>query len=286
MGVGAGQPSFIGVALRKQASVFLAACALAAVLLHTPITFADDLSSESVLNTSGQTQTQLNLMISGNVTSNIDGSDNPFGAGGSVTSSYNSVNNNTLVSFSGSGITNGGGATIGLSTTISDQLQYKYWGATPTPPSSPSLRLPAPSFFVSNPTNGPNTQFIILYATIELSNGQTAGEWNEQQVPANQPFQVGIGNNDNLDGPMFAFNVGFQFSNTEIPLDDLNLNDYPPSSFTPVPGITNGTSIASDGSVESPDIPEPSAMALSLVALATITILVGRRSRSTDRKLG
>ena len=115
-----------------------------------------------------------------------------------------------------------------------------------------------------------NTGFILTYSTIELANGNTAGEWQELQIPSGPLVpQLVLENDGNAN--MFAFNVGFQFSNTEIPLDDLNLQDYPPSSFTPVPGLpdnsmSNPTEIA-PSSYDVVNLPEPSSIALFALVL-------------------
>jgi hypothetical protein len=267
--------SFLGVALKKQACILPVISIFAALLLPLPTAFADDLSAESLLNISGQTQTQLHLIVTGDVTTNIDGSVNPFGTNGTIFSSYNALSNTTLVTFSGPGITNGGSAMVGLSTTVSDQLQYKYWGISSTPPGSASLRLPAPSLFVTTPL-GSSNRFAILFATVQ-ANGQTAGEWEELRVPVNQSFKFSIGNFDNLDGSLTLSNVGFQLSNTQIPLEDLNTTDYPTNSFTPVPGIPDGTSIDPGSSLQSPDVPEPSSLLLTVSALIAVALVIRRR---------
>jgi len=241
------------------------------VLSALPVV-ADDANSQYV-NTTGVSQNQLNFVVTGDHTADFTATVNPFGTFGTnnaVTYTYNATLDQTTISFAGpNSVAAGASAYAGLDASgFSDQIAYAYWGMPQSSPPS-SLGLPAPSWSVSNPGSGPNSIFIILYATIELSNGQSVSSWDEQQVPANQPFMVGLGNNDTLNGNQFAFNVGFQFSNTEIPLDDLNLTDYPPpgqtgSMFNPLPGIPNDSEIPSGGSLESGEIdtPEPSMIAL------------------------
>jgi fibronectin-binding autotransporter adhesin len=249
--------------------------------------------NENVTNTSGLPQTEINIVLNGNFSQAGDVIVNydTFADGTNFSSTYNSTTNTTTLSFaaqnSADAIAAGHVGHVGYSLINgtgggeeeSPETAYKYWGALQSAPGS-SLRLPAPSWFVTDPGQGANTVFVILYSTIELSNGQVAGEWDEQQVPANQPFQIGLGNNDNLDGPMFAFNVGFQFSPTEIPLDDLNSLDYPPSSFTPVPGITDASPIDPGSTLlsqplTSPDLPEPAS--LGLVGMGSLLALRRRR---------
>ncbi len=257
--------------------------AVAALLLVSALPAAADDADSLYNNVTGVSQSQLNIVINGNHSaSDIPTTANPFGPGGSVSYNYNATQNQTTISFTGPNpVAANGSAYAGLDASgFTDQVAYAYWGTAQSSPPA-SLGLPAPSWYVSNPGSAPNTGFVILYATIELANGQTAGEWDELQVPSNQPFQIGLGNNDMLDGNMFAFNVGFQFSNTEIPLDDLNLNDYPPSGFTPLPGFPDESEIMPGGSLESPDVPEPSTIALfsvgALGLLGRLRITVAKK---------
>lgn len=261
----------------------MAACAVVlAALLPSIVSAQDPYLYSQLITAEGSAQTQFNILLNGNLTNEIDNTINPFGAGGSVSVTYKSVSNITFVTFSGGAIAIGSNVVVGLSDplTNADQLYREYWSAQDNAP------LPTPSFFNTNPTSGPNSVFVITYSTFQLAHGaQQVAEWSEQQVPAGQTFQVGIGNNDAIDGSELAFNTGFQFSNTQIPLDDLNLQDYPPSSFAPLPGITNGISIASGTSVESdsllaPEIPEPSSFLLCIVALTAISFLTHRRYRT------
>ena len=245
--------------------------------------------NENVTNTSGAAQNQVNIVLNGNFTQagDVIGNYPTFGAGTTYTTAYNATNNTTTITITGTNsIPAGHVAHVGYSLLNgtgggemeSPETAYKYWG---TPQSTPgaNLRLPAPSWFVSNPGQGPNTVFLILYSTIELSNGTVAGEWDEQQVPATGPLTINLGNFDDLDGPMFAFNVGFQLSSTEIPLDDLNNVYEPPSDFTPLPGIPDATPIDPGRSVMATiDLPEPAS--LSLVAVGAAGLMRRRRKSS------
>jgi hypothetical protein len=259
---------------------FAAVVPLAALVLLQAMPAAADDSDSLYSNLSGTSQTQLNIVVNGNHTTDFKSTANPFGAGGSVSYNYDSVKNTTTISFSGpNAIAPSAQAYAGLETSgFSDQVAYAYWGPPQGTVPSSNLRLPAPSFFVSNPGAGPNTGFVILYSTIELGNGSLANEWSELPVPANQPFKVGIGNNDNLDGPLFAFDAKFFLSTTEIPLDDLNSVYEPPtgSQFQPLPGIPDDSPIKPGSSLESlpliappgPAVPEPSTWLAGVLLLA------------------
>ena len=59
--------------------------------------------------------------------------------------------------------------------------------------------------------------------------------------------------------PETLSNVGFLLSPTLIPLDQLNSNDLPPSSFTPVPSYNPNIGASSDEII---NLPEPSGVVL------------------------
>ena len=76
------------------------------------------------------------------------------------------------------------------------------------------------------------------------------------------------------DGDVTLSNVGFQLSQTLIPLDNLNFGDYPPpgssgSNFTPLPQY--------DGPMSG--VPEPSTWAMMLIGFASLGFLGYRASR-------
>ena len=155
--------------------------------------------------------------------------------------------------------------------------------------------LPAPTFALSNLNGGlaqgPNTKFLLLYSTVELSGGGVAGEWSELQVPVGQFVTADILNNDRQDGPMFAFKVGFFLSDTQIPLDDLNNTYEPPtgspnSPFTPLPGIPDGTPIAPGGMASAtifiPGLSTPEPSSALLLVLGAVGLL-GSRARANPK---
>jgi hypothetical protein len=109
------------------------------------------------------------------------------------------------------------------------------------------------------------TQYLIEYVTVTFGDLST-GEWFEL------PFQGGYKSS-------FVGSTGFDVtlsdalffvSPTEIPLDNLNTNDYPPTSpmFQPIPGIPDGTVLDSGSSIAGPSVPESSTWAMLLLGFA------------------
>ncbi|HZZ29856.1 MAG TPA: autotransporter-associated beta strand repeat-containing protein [Pirellulales bacterium] len=267
--------------------------------------------NEDVKNLSGAAENTINIVLKGNWTGPgvLQNNYPTFGVGNTnFSTAFNATTNQTTLTISsknGKTVPAGRVAHVGYSllngagTTGeggSAETAAKYWGAPRTNgnlPTNPNFRLPAPTFFIDNlspgnPTFGPNTQFLILYSTIELGNQNVGGEWSELQVPNGSNIQVGIGNNDTAgDGPMFSFDTKFFLSDTQIPLDDLNNVYEPPtgSNFQPLPGLPDGTSIAAGSSAESSPIlvplPEPSAAVL-LTAASGLAFL-WRSRRKADK---
>jgi hypothetical protein len=249
---------------------FAAGSALVAVILlqAVPAAAQDYLSSSMYQNNTGTSQTQLNLVLTGDISSDVAATLNPFGAGGTYSTSYDATANATTLSFLGSPVAPSGTVNVGLDDTLASQFLNAYWGTSPT-----ANLLPAPSFSVSPAGSGPNTAFLLLYST---ATGMSSGEWTELPVPTGQPFNVNVANNDTQDGPLFSFNVGYQFSNTEIPLDDLNSTYESPSDFTPLPSIPEIDPGTTDTIMQRMTIsPEPSSIAL--FSLGAIGLLARRR---------
>ena len=258
---------------------------LSAMLFYAPAAVADDFDTETVTNTTGSSQSILNVVLSGNVASDVDATLNPFGTSGSVFSFYYSGNNTTTFSFSGTAIGNLSSATVGLSDTIADQIIGKYWGGTSTNPVPSGLQMPAPTITTKISGTGGSLEYLVLAANFELSGGQTAIDWYEQPVKTGQSVEVQMlnndMNNDNADEPLAVSNARYFISPTLIPLDQLNLDNYPPtdSQFAPLPGVTDGTVINPGFLAESNDItvPEPSA---ALLLVSGIPALLAWRLRT------
>lgn len=188
------------------------------------------------------------------------------------------VNGNTVVTFSGPAIPpgqtntpghaphfgldpsagNGGGAQFTVLT--------QYWSNSTTKTQLPSLT-------IKSPTLGTGTVKYETFFADVTRNGQTVGEWFEVPYTGTQPTfspQVFTPGNVTLS------NVGFQLSNTEIPLDNLNFGIDPPpgspnSPFTALPQY-DGTTVAS--------VPEPGSAVLA-VGLAGLLLQRFRRRRAT-----
>lgn len=248
----------------------LLSCTLLASLFYVTSAIADDLITETFTNTAGISQSQLNVVVDGNVAGDIT-TLNPFGPSGSVSSSYNGVSDQTTFSFTGTAVPTLGSVTVGLDDSASGITPWphvvgNYWGTSP----SSGLQLPAPYFAPTFSGSGSSSGYLIIYAQFMLNNITTDNEWFEAPMSSGQTASFAIGNTDITNTPLFAFNVGFQFSNTEIPLDDLNLQDYPSSSFTPVPGISNDERIDDPGDINSGpiDVPEPASVLLVVPGVA------------------
>ena len=247
---------------------------------------ADIMYSEAVTNDSGTTEYQLSWSAPGFIGGQLSSLTNPFPMG-TDSVSYQATSNTTTIVFQAPM----GGPGIAANQTVTWGFQYT--GSGDSQDSQDGLQVASAAF--GAPVTAPiplltmginsspldlNTGFILTYATIELANGNTAGEWQELQIPSGPLVpQLVLENDGNAN--MFAFNVGFQFSNTEIPLDDLNLQDYPPSSFTPVPGLpdnsmSNPTEIA-PSSYDVVNLPEPSSIALFALGAAGLALRQLRR---------
>jgi hypothetical protein len=254
---------------RSVGGSFAAGAALVAMLslLQPGNAVADDLSASTFVNNTGSPQTQLNLVLNGNVGADIVASLSTF-PGATVSSSYNGVANTTTLTFTGTtGIANADSVYLGLDDTVASQIVNSYWGSSPTANQLPGLSVSFPS--TSSP--GP-TKYLIEYVTM-TSGGQSVGNWFEVPYTGNFPANY-LGNY--TTGPETLSNVGFQLSPTLIPLDDLNLSTEPPpgtsgSPFTPLPQYDG--SLISAGSTLGVSAPDATStlgllsLSLSLVAM-------------------
>lgn len=239
--------------------------------------------TQNVINNTGAPQSQINIVVDGNYTRNVTGVYDAFPGGTNISSSYDPTTSLTTISITPkvAGQVVAAGATVHVGYSIlgigplggGPETILDYWGVSQSSPSA-SDQLIGPSFYVTNPGQGPNSEFVIIYSTIEMSNGVTAGEWSEQQVVAGQCFQVGLQNDDYSDGNWYPFDVSYKLSSTEIPLDDLNSVYEPLTSFLPMPGFSNGTGTKFAeqwDSILAPSVPEPACIGLLAVGVLGVT---------------
>ncbi len=240
-----------------------------------------------ITNNTGASQNTLTVVLSGDQTANLSSVFyNPFTTIPLSPASVSFDGTNTTLTYTGPNAVGAGGLGhygFGFSGTTLEPGGYgsspvldAYWGGT----SSSSSDTPVPTVDANTapPLSG-NTKFIIVYSTIELGPTNVAGEWSELAVPDGGKIQVGIGNNDTTDGPLFSFDTKFFLSDTLIPLDDLNDVYEPPagSNFQPLPGIPDGTQVNPGSSAESSmiDTPEP-----VMLGWAAGLVVLGRRRRA------
>jgi PEP-CTERM motif len=123
--------------------------------------------------------------------------------------------------------------------------------------------------------NGTPNKYLIEYVTIS-SGGQTTNNWFEVPFQSTGPsFQANFLNVGSSN--LTLSNVGFFLSDTQIPLDQLNLNDYP---VTPIPGFDGSLS---PGSSFGPSVPEPSTWAMLIIGFAGLGFLAYRRKSDPFR---
>jgi len=116
---------------------------------------------------------------------------------------------------------------------------------------------------VSSPSSGA-TKYLVSYVNVTVGNSP-GGYWFEIPYAPARPVTFV----DNNSAPITLSNVGFFLSNTEIPLDNLNFNDYPPpgssgSMFNPAPSFDS--TLNPQGS-ETGGVPDASSTA-TLIGLA------------------
>jgi hypothetical protein len=210
------------------------------------------------------------VFLPGNQSAIVTGNYNSF-VNPQTTITYNSKTNQTVIDF-----TSSSGAKIALGPTpgqygpannpvphfgFTGNVPGASTGGEKLPPvamewiygsSNSSVKAPVAGVnFKSNGSTGP-TKYLIEYVTV-TSGGVTSGDWFELPYQGSYKFNfVGSG------GPVTLSNAGFLLSNTEIPLDNLNTQDYPSpgapgSTFTAQPNL--------DGSLTG-GVPEPSTWAM------------------------
>lgn len=146
---------------------------------------------------------------------------------------------------------------------------------TGNPTSNPTVAGTVPNLGIkvkSNASTGP-TKYLIEYVNAKVGSG-TTGEWFE--APYQGSYQASFTNGSGAS--VTLSNARFFTSDTQIPLDNLNVNDTPPSggNFQPIPGVPDGTMLPSS-------TPEPEAWALMLVGFAGLGGVLRRRRAVTAR---
>lgn len=89
---------------------------------------------------------------------------------------------------------------------------------------------------VKSRANAGTVNYITVYMNVTATGQSSVGQWMELpytgplpevQVTDTSPYQI-------------SATAGYILSPTLIPLDQLNLQDYPPGDFTPLPGLSGG----------------------------------------------
>jgi hypothetical protein len=141
-------------------------------------------------------------------------------------------------------------------------LEFPALGAAPTPAVSPG---------------GP-FHYVVIHMQAALGGGSPAGEWFELPYTAGGPVpQITLTAGDQ---GMTLSNVGYFLSPTQIPLDNLNVQDYPaPGSpgtpFTSLPSYQGSTIDA--GGNKTITLPEPGSLALVIVGGLIVAATGGYR---------
>jgi hypothetical protein len=216
--------------LFKLQSAFGLFAALIILALHASSAQADLFDSETVLNNTGAAQSQMNLIFAGNVTTDIDGSVNPFGSGGTESITYNSGPNTTTVAFSaGAAIAAGASATYALSFNVNFyDSEAGFWDAESDP---------FPTLSVSATTMTGPVYYGLFYTQLAFAadSSDTAIMYEEVPMPGDcGTFEMTNNNeepviNDAANDTVSTFDsaVGGAWITWPIPLDDLNPTDTP-----------------------------------------------------------
>jgi hypothetical protein len=112
----------------------------------------------------------------------------------------------------------------------------------------------------------PGDDYAIIFAEVVDPTTHATG-FDYTELPYS-PFSLPAIDFTNSSGDSLSLhNVGFFVSNTEIPLENLNLSGLP-SNFTPISGFPDGTTISSGGSTPLEVLPEPPAFCLIALGMA------------------
>ena len=266
-----GHCSAAGEGLKRGVSCRIGCLALALALAGGS-TRADLFDAQTVTNNTGTSQSRMNLVFDGNVTSAIDATVNPFGAGGSHSIHYDSASNSTTVMFSGAAIAAGAAATYGLSFNNNGfKILDSFWNTLAN--AFPSLSVTASSMSQTG-----TTYYGLFFTELAFKNAPT----EEADIYEELPIPGGCGQfdmtNDNHDFSDFSADtvttfdsaVGGAWITWPIPLNKLDPTDTPPTEplFWPVTSpaeVAEATSFEEDVYVT--PCPKPSAAGAALTAI-------------------
>jgi hypothetical protein len=221
------------------------------------------------------TQNEFVMVFSGDQTGNIPTQtaasyDNPFSSP-TINVAYNAGMNQTTVTFSGSNsISSSSAVQVGLSNLAEGTMGNEvgaYWENTSDSSTAEAEILDISS---SSPTSG--SSYVVVY--IDFDRLPSPTWWVEPVNPADVPPIFVLADDPNS---VSFVDAGFMFSNTEIPLDDLNLSLEPPpgdagSMFIPLPDPAP----LNPGGSEDISLPEPGS--LMLLAIGAALLLVFARA--------
>jgi len=259
-------------------------CVMLAMTLGSGTARADLFDAQTIINNTGTSQSQMNLIFGGNVTGAIDATSNPFGAGGSQSIVYNSMSNTTTVTFSGgTAIAAGAAATYGLSFNVgSFQILDSYWNTL-------ANAFPALSVAASSMSQTGTTYYGLFFTELAFNDGPVEADmYEELPIPGGCGAFDMTNNNQELDfSPdtvtTFDSAVGGAWITWPIPLNKLDPTDTPATEplFWPVTSpadVTEGQSFEEDVYVATP-CPKPAAAGAALIAMMMgIAVLKQRMS--------
>ncbi len=236
----------------------------------------------------GDQTSQLPGMSAGDAASDPFANSSDLSGGGNPSdSSYGDTYNgtSTFSSYSGDSLSNGAGtAHYGISLGPDTSPSY----STEDPSSlyfadssgNPVQQLPVLGVqSVPQQTFSSDVRFLIVQLQTNIPGGASGTQWVELPIYGQTPqvqFVAG-------DSPLSFSSASYFLSPTQIPLDDLNFNDLPPADprFQPVPGISDGMSLGSQGSFTA-TLPEPGSVSMLLVGGAMCAAAGYRRWRKAS----
>lgn len=250
---------------------------------------ADDLFNQfDPLPSGGATPNNFEMVFQGNVTSVIPAQPlsnytDAFLNPNPIKVSYSASSNTTTVTFSGSnGFAYPFGNTLdphfgldaGLQPATPLVLSNEFWSLN----GSDIQNLPAATISRLNGGNSnlPDPWAIIYLNETITGTSTTGGVWEELPFVGPLSFQVTNGSAQSLT----LSDVQYFVSNTQIPLDNLNFNDYPPNSspFILLPGL-NGTVLGNGQTLDVSPTPEPSTWLLFGSGLGVLGIIAIRKKK-------